>query len=582
MNVQNWLSDIAKAIQEKTKTTKQIFPSEFASKIREIKNTGGGGGAIMEIPHEGEYTTTQVPNTGGYVDRIYFNTDLTENEVVSLIEQADLTYTEMMYPVATTPDGKSILIICLQGMCAIIDGLGADMTIFFSNVPDFGNDFIGWNPNIDFSLGYELAAETMDISSMGAENEKLISLVGISPFIKQPSYTEDIEIEGTLDGSEVYLTDLKPKWTGVPGTAIPQTGLVENVYCNIDVSIEEVNNILSQLDYADVTGQGSIFLHSILTCENGSIGIGIMRSPHPEIENEFNYVLLALFNLEDMSSMEDLVLYVSCDTEMSNDGTSKPLKAGWQTLAEDVLIFNKEAETAHAFGNPSGVQNDLLNSILSITPFEKTEKNTIDILSYLENNKLPNKISIKEDTTADNIISGLLSEYKGNVVTIRPYGFYDAKQLSYIKAPNCITVQEAAFAFCESLETAIFPSSFEVTSSAFYSCRSLINTDFTACQSVGSSAFAYCSKLTEISFPKCSYIGSYAFQNCTQLSAIYLLNPNDIVSLASSNAFTNTPITNSTYLSNSVYGSIYVPASKLDSYKTAANWSYFSDRFTGV
>jgi hypothetical protein len=47
-----------------------------------------------------------------------------------------------------------------------------------------------------------------------------------------------------------------------------------------------------------------------------------------------------------------------------------------------------------------------------------------------------------------------------------------------------------------------------------------------------------------------------------------------------SDAFRSTPIAGYTD-SAGKYGSIYVPASLLASYKTATNWTYFSSRFVG-
>jgi len=44
--------------------------------------------------------------------------------------------------------------------------------------------------------------------------------------------------------------------------------------------------------------------------------------------------------------------------------------------------------------------------------------------------------------------------------------------------------------------------------------------------------------------------------------------------------FSNTPIHLSTYLG--YFGSIYVPASLLASYKTATNWATYSNRMVGI
>lgn len=44
--------------------------------------------------------------------------------------------------------------------------------------------------------------------------------------------------------------------------------------------------------------------------------------------------------------------------------------------------------------------------------------------------------------------------------------------------------------------------------------------------------------------------------------------------------FYNTPMSSSTYLG--YFGSIYVPSSLLNSYKTATNWTFYSNRMVGI
>ena len=50
----------------------------------------------------------------------------------------------------------------------------------------------------------------------------------------------------------------------------------------------------------------------------------------------------------------------------------------------------------------------------------------------------------------------------------------------------------------------------------------------------------------------------------------------DVTNFASA----STPMVNSTYTGS--FGSIYVPASLVDSYKASANWSALSDRITAI
>ena len=87
---------------------------------------------------------------------------------------------------------------------------------------------------------------------------------------------------------------------------------------------------------------------------------------------------------------------------------------------------------------------------------------------------------------------------------------------------------------------------------------------------ISSYCFNECRSLTQVSLPVCSYIGNNAFYSCSSLSLI-TIGYSSICSLGGSATFSNTQITSST-------GSIYVPSSLVDAYKTADNWSYFKDR----
>ena len=89
------------------------------------------------------------------------------------------------------------------------------------------------------------------------------------------------------------------------------------------------------------------------------------------------------------------------------------------------------------------------------------------------------------------------------------------------------------------------------------------------CEYIGDYAFFNCRRLFQVSLPVCSYIGNYVFENCTSLSRI-TIGYSSVCSLYSTNVFDDTQITSST-------GSIYVPASLVDAYKSAENWSVYSN-----
>lgn len=151
--------------------------------------------------------------------------------------------------------------------------------------------------------------------------------------------------------------------------------------------------------------------------------------------------------------------------------------------------------------------------------------------------------------------------------------FFDCSSLTTVSFPEATSIGFSAFYGCNKLTTANFPLVKTLNSNVFRECSSLTTISFPAATSIGGSAFRSCANLTTVSFPVAKSIASCAFQDCTKLTTVYLIG--SLCTLSNSNAFSNAGIT-------SAAGSIYVPASLLTSYKTAAQWSYFSTRFVGI
>lgn len=171
--------------------------------------------------------------------------------------------------------------------------------------------------------------------------------------------------------------------------------------------------------------------------------------------------------------------------------------------------------------------------------------------------------------------------------------------------------------FCMSrLETASFPACYRIGASAFYDCTNLQSISLPKCCTIDTSAFFNVTELAVVDLPKVNYIGTYAFGNrwltggslntghfgsgyakgatktyayfgssafsgCARLKAINLYYPS-VATLSNINAFQSTPIAGYTTYNHGVYGSIYVPASLVDAYKSATNWAVYADRITAL
>ena len=104
---------------------------------------------------------------------------------------------------------------------------------------------------------------------------------------------------------------------------------------------------------------------------------------------------------------------------------------------------------------------------------------------------------------------------------------------------------------------------------AFARCSTLQNADLYSCTSLSTNAFSACSSLKQVSLPVCESIGERAFGDCSSVS-IRTIGYSGVCSLDGISVFDGTKITSST-------GSIYVPVSLVSAYKSASNWSVYSN-----
>lgn len=171
--------------------------------------------------------------------------------------------------------------------------------------------------------------------------------------------------------------------------------------------------------------------------------------------------------------------------------------------------------------------------------------------------------------------SGLIEASFPTCVTLSAYAFYSCRQLKSINLTMCERIDSFAFAGC-AIESVSLPLCSTIGESAFYNCDSLSEIVLPRLETVPTNAFRHNDALSHVSLNIASSIGGSAFLSCMSLMSVYLLS-NSVCTLATM-AFNSTPISSTRYTGE--YGSIYVPASLVDAYKSATNWSVYSDRIT--
>lgn len=244
-------------------------------------------------------------------------------------------------------------------------------------------------------------------------------------------------------------------------------------------------------------------------------------------------------------------------------------------------LFNKTLSTATgltAMTIPSSAFISCFNlQSVSFPVCERVCNQAFRYCSSLESVSFPACKSI--DGYAFNCCSNLKTISFPACTTLNGYTFLSCYNLQEASFPVCANVSVQDFAYCSALKSVSFPACTSISLQGFISCVSLESAFFPVCATVSSYAFAYCYSLNTVSFPACTTIGSSAFFRCSKLMSVYLLG-SSYVTLISSGAFISTPMQWASYTGS--YGSFFVPESMLASYKTRAQWSFFSNRFVGL
>lgn len=204
--------------------------------------------------------------------------------------------------------------------------------------------------------------------------------------------------------------------------------------------------------------------------------------------------------------------------------------------------------------------------------------------TVLEVIDLPNGCGFPNSTMSSfkKLTSVHLGNYSGSLYfTAYPNNVLsNLSSLTTVSFPKITELGSTAFYNCYKLQNVSLPICEYIWSNAFYNCSAISEVNFTECSVVRDTAFANCISLQTVNLPKCESLWRSVFYNCKSLKSVYIGTEISSVCPMQSSVFYNTPIVNSTYLG--YYGSIYVPMSLVNQYKTATNWVSYADRIVGI
>ena len=167
-------------------------------------------------------------------------------------------------------------------------------------------------------------------------------------------------------------------------------------------------------------------------------------------------------------------------------------------------------------------------------------------------------------------------ELGNGVTSIGQAAFAMCYSLASITIPNSVTsIELGVFYNCSSLASITLPNNVtSIGTYAFYNCYSLASiTLLNGVTSIEQEAFAMCYSLSSITMPNSvTSIGEQAFDSCWSVAFYDFTACTSVPTLSGTSAFGNIAID----------CQIRVPASLVDAWKTATNWSIYANYIVGV
>ena len=289
--------------------------------------------------------------------------------------------------------------------------------------------------------------------------------------------------------------------------------------------------------------------------------------------------------VEPLSVTENGTYSASSGHAYSPVTVSCPQPSGNITITENGTWDVEDYQNAEVNVSGGGGDHDAEDSIIMKTisgTYTNDRITNVGASAFAECSKLtgidfPNATTLGKE--AFKFCSSLAQISCPKVATIYESAFFSCKGLLAASLPSATSIATQAFRYCSALAELYTPKLKKIDQSAFGGCSALTSFVGPSCQSIGTAAFQYCSELSKVQVGKSfATLSGSAFGYCSKLMEFIVSSGTSVPTLQGTTAFVGTPMSNSAHTGS--FGSIYVPASLVSAYKSANNWSAYSDRIT--
>jgi hypothetical protein len=521
---------------------------------------------------------TTIKNTG-YLDKVYFNTSLSTEEVIDILETLDLSKDYFVCTRLAAPQ-ISIWIRKRESYYSIICQRTPYIDMPFNTDPQYVNETAGivstgWKTSFDnegfgnpFEIQDEIDSADYQGNAIGLQNELLKNLISSTPF-------EAITLDEFLTGIANSIREVK-------GTT------------------DKINALAFEDEIRGLKGASG----SSTPIDNGPIYEGKYRVRYFDVDGtilKIEYVAEGGKTTppDTPSYNPDYLIFAEWNYDTDNYIVEQPTDIGatYDTVDNVTYMFCR-------FTTRTGLNPTLaIRGATSIDWGDGTVNTNVSHTYANEGEyiiKIYGDISITAAPSSNRLLGGVNLNralqkcyIKNSITTIGDYTFYYCQSLTSISIPNSVTsIGTNAFNLCCSLKSItipegvtsiggnVFTSCYGLTSviipngvtsigeAAFYYCYSLTSITIPeGVTSIGANAFYYCKSLTSITIPEgVTSIGEAAFYDCQSLTN-YFIECNTAPTLSDSNAFSNTNLSTIFWVKDSI----------IEQLKVATNWSTYAD-----